>query len=115
MSDKKAEGFEEWYYEKMHTKPDLNTGVDATIQMLYQDLTEKYEKEIYKLESENLNLRNGFELSNTFYKLQAANKKLELLIKCDMGGMISAGVNGEIICYCQGCKNKKKLSEVKGE
>jgi hypothetical protein len=100
MSDKKAEGFKEWFLE--HSEHLLHLSKTSGLEYLYCNLTNKHEKAIsfWQLCADS----NG-------EKLQAANKKLELLTKCSCKKYWKR-MNGETrlaTLKCQGCKNKQRV------
>ena len=97
MSDKKAEGFNEWYYpdgegrpNRFHSPPHRSAYYRCLVTWNY--LTEKHDKEIL----------DKCETILTVTKLlNAANEKLELLTKCDCNR------HDREFNPCQGCKNKQ--------
>lgn len=111
MSDKKTEGFNN-YYNKFLDEHVTNYGIMPSQKIAafntWNYLTEKHEKEVDMSQIETYRHLESLYVS-TSNKLQAANKKLELLTKCTD------------FCFddcfndiCQGCKNQKLINEFSG-
>jgi len=113
MSDKKAEGFEEWFdkeygsYDKSNPREVkwVNETIKPLVAIPWNHLTEKHEKEIQEWRDSCDGLMSSCMVNHADLdiKLHAANEKLELLIKCDYRYC------NPLINKCQGCKNKQLI------